>query len=247
MNPIKIKKSVTNLQKNIDTVSRICYHNSNDTVSCFICKGEHKMPKISKEDVNSRKEQIVNACNELYKTMSFKEITIKEIGNHIPFTRTTIYSYFQTKEEIFLALLQREYEFWVDDLNSLLEENDSLTPDELSDKLAKTLEKRVLLLKLMSMNNFDIEANSRIENLTEFKKAYGDSIKTVKKCLDKFCTNKTDFEKQTILYSFFPFMFGIYPYTFVTDKQKRAMETNNINFVYHSIYDLTYNFLKKIL
>ena len=205
------------------------------------------MPKISKEDVNSRKEQIVNACNELYKTMSFKEITIKKIGNHIPITRTTIYSYFQTKEEIFLALLQREYEFWVDDLNSLLEENDSLTPDELSDKLAKTLEKRVLLLKLMSMNNFDIEANSRIENLTEFKKAYGDSIKTVKKCLDKFCTNKTDFEKQTILYSFFPFMFGIYPYTFVTDKQKRAMETNNINFVYHSIYDLTYNFLRKIL
>ena len=205
------------------------------------------MPKISKEDVNSRKEQIVNACNELYKTMSFKEITIKKIGNHIPITRTTIYSYFQTKEEIFLALLQREYEFWVDNLNSLLEENDSLTPDELSDKLAKTLEKRVLLLKLMSMNNFDIEANSRIENLTEFKKAYGDSIKTVKKCLDKFCTNKTDFEKQTILYSFFPFMFGIYPYTFVTDKQKRAMETNNINFVYHSIYDLTYNFLKKIL
>lgn len=227
-------------------MSRMCYYNSNDTVSYSLYR-EDKMPKISQEDVNSRKEQIINACNELYKTMSFKEITIKEIGNHIPFTRTTIYNYFQTKEEIFLALLQREYEFWVNDLNTLLEENESLTPDELSDKLAKTIEKRVLLLKLMSMNNFDMEENSGIENLTEFKKAYGASIKAFAKCLDKFCTNKTDFEKQTILYSFFPFMFGIYPYTFVTDKQKKAMETNGIDFVYHSIYDLTYNFLRKIL
>lgn len=205
------------------------------------------MPKISEEAVICRKEQIVNACNEMYKTMSFKEITIKEIGNNIPFTRTTIYNYFQTKEEIFLALLQREYELWVDDLNSLVSDNDSLTSDELSDKLAKTLQKRELLLKLMSMNNFDMESNSRIENLTEFKKAYGDSIKAVKKCLDKFCTNKTECEKQTVLYSFFPFMFGIYPYTAVTNKQKMAMESNNIEFIYYSIYDLTYNFLRKIL
>ena len=70
------------------------------------------MPKGSKELTASRKEEIITACEELYKTMSFKEITIKEIGNATSFTRTSIYNYFQTKEEIFLALLQREYERW---------------------------------------------------------------------------------------------------------------------------------------
>ena len=70
------------------------------------------MPKGSKELTASRKEEIITACEELYKTMSFKEITIKEIGNTTSFTRTSIYNYFQTKEEIFLALLQREYERW---------------------------------------------------------------------------------------------------------------------------------------
>ena len=72
------------------------------------------MPKGSKELTASRKDEIVTACEELYKTMSFKEITIKEIGNATSFTRTSIYNYFQTKEEIFLALLQREYEHWSD-------------------------------------------------------------------------------------------------------------------------------------
>ena len=73
------------------------------------------MPKGSPGLTEARREEIVNACEKLYQTMSFKEITIKEIGNATSFTRTSIYNYFQTKEEIFLALLQREYELWIAD------------------------------------------------------------------------------------------------------------------------------------
>ena len=39
------------------------------------------MSKGSSELTNARKEEIVSACAKLYETMSFKEITIKEIGN----------------------------------------------------------------------------------------------------------------------------------------------------------------------
>ena len=49
------------------------------------------MPKGSPELTNARKEEIINACEELYQTMSFKEITIKEIGKATSFTRTSIY------------------------------------------------------------------------------------------------------------------------------------------------------------
>ena len=68
------------------------------------------MPKGSEELTNARKDEIINACAALYETMSFREITLKEIGRQTSFTRTSIYNYFQTKEEIFLALMQREYE-----------------------------------------------------------------------------------------------------------------------------------------
>ena len=59
----------------------------------------------SKELITARREEIINACEQLYKTMNFKDITIKEIGNVTSFKRTSIYNYFQTKEEIFLALM----------------------------------------------------------------------------------------------------------------------------------------------
>ena len=55
-----------------------------------------------------------------------------------------------------------------------------------SDELARTLERRERLLKLMAMNHYDMEANSRIENLVAFKKAYGGSLLAVTHCLEKF-------------------------------------------------------------
>ena len=67
------------------------------------------MPKGSAELTNARREEILAACRKLYETMSFKEITLKEIGQQTSFARTSIYNYFETKEEIFLALFQREY------------------------------------------------------------------------------------------------------------------------------------------
>ena len=77
------------------------------------------MRKGSEELTNARKDEIINACAALYETMSFREITLKEIGRQTSFTRTSIYNYFQTKEEIFLALMQREYESWICDLEHL--------------------------------------------------------------------------------------------------------------------------------
>lgn len=41
---------------------------------------------------------------------------------------------------------------------------------------AHSLEKRSMLLKLLSMNLFAIEVNSRPECLVDFKRAYGASI-----------------------------------------------------------------------
>lgn len=205
------------------------------------------MPKGSKELTESRKEEIIVACAELYKTMSFKDITIKEIGNATSFTRTSIYNYFQTKEEIFLALLQKEYELWNDSLRQMRKENEEMDVSEFADALAHSLEKRENLLKIMSMNHYDMEENSRIERLTDFKIVYGQSLTEMRSCLDKFFTEMTDRDKQDFIYSFFPFMFGIYPYTRVTDKQKEAMRQANVNYVYMSIYEITYAQVKKLL
>ena len=196
---------------------------------------------------NARIDEIVNACATLYETMNFKDITMKEIGELTSLKRAAIYNYFQTKEEIFLVLLQREYESWADELNSITDSSEKMTTDEIAKMLAHSLEKRQRMLKLFSMNHFDMEANSRLENLTEFKIAYGKPIDAAEKCLIKFCPDMSDKGRQDFIYSFFPFIYGIYPYTVVTEKQRKAMTDAGINFVYLSIYEITYSCAKKLL
>ncbi len=205
------------------------------------------MPKGSPELTNARKEEIINACEQLYQTMGFKEITMQDISAATSFTRTSIYNYFRTKEEIFLALLQREYGLWIADLDAMMAENDALTKEVFADKFARTLEKRAQLLKIMSMNHYDMESGSRPERLTDFKTVYGRSLQTVRACLDKFFPEMSQEEKQGFIYTFFPFMFGIYPYTFVTEKQRTAMEEAGVNYVFLSIYEITCNCVKRLL
>lgn len=205
------------------------------------------MPAGSIERTNARKEEIINACEKLYQTMSFKDITLKEIGKETSFSRTSIYNYYQTKEEIFLALLKREYDSWVVQLNDVTESKDTMSDDEIADVLARTLDEHRQLLKIMSMNHYDLEENSRMEQLVEFKVSYGNALKAVMAMLAKFRKDMDIEKRQEFVYSFFPFMFGIYPYTVVTEKQKEAMKLAGVDYTYSSLYDLTFVAAKRML
>ena len=205
------------------------------------------MPAGSIERTNARKEEIINACEKLYQTMSFKDITLKEIGKETSFSRTSIYNYFQTKEEIFLALLKREYDAWIRELCEAMESEETMTDDQIADVLARTLDNHRQLLKIMSMNHYDLEENSRMELLVEFKVSYGNAMKTVMAMLAKFRKDMDIEKRQEFVYSFFPFMFGIYPYTVVTEKQKEAMKLAGVNYTYSSLYDLTFIAARRML
>lgn len=205
------------------------------------------MPKGSEELTNARREEIVRACAALYETMGFKEITIRDIGEKTSVTRTSIYNYFQTKEEIFLALLQREHEAWTADLETILQTRERLTAAEFADAIARTLEKRACMLKLESMNLYDIEGCSRMENLVAFKRVYANAIGAVTRCLEKFFPAMTDEGVQEFIYAFFPFLFGVYPYAVPTEKQREAMERAQVDYGRYSIYELVRSFVRKIL
>ena len=91
------------------------------------------MFKGTPETVAQRREEIVAACEQLYRTMSFKDITLKEVSNVTSFSRPTIYNYFQTKEEIFLALFEREYERWNADLEEILNSDEKYSEQQLAE------------------------------------------------------------------------------------------------------------------
>ena len=205
------------------------------------------MPRGSEELTNARKKEIVNACADLYETMSFKDITIRDIGEKTSFTRTSIYNYFQTKEEIFLALLKREHDAWIADMDEMIQQDTAVDAEAFAEVLARILEKRSCMLKLMSMNIYDMEVNSRIENLVDFKKSYAEAFDTLDECLEKFFPSMTEEDRKGFLYAFFPFLFGIHPFTSHTEKQLEAMKQAGVKEGDRTIYELTKPFLLRLL
>ena len=65
-------------------------------------------------------------------------------------------------------------------------------------------------------------------------------------CLKKHM-GMTKEKSAQIRYAFFPYMYGIYPYAYPTDKQISAMDEVNLSHMDVTIYEMTYQFLKLIL
>ena len=205
------------------------------------------MPKGSPELTAARKEETMNACERLYRTMTFKEITLKEIGEATSFSRTSIYNYFQTKEEIFLGLFQREYELWCEALEEILNFTEILSREQLADRIAGTLSDRELMLKLLAVNLYDMEENSRMERLVEFKKAYGRAVELLKRIVSRFCPEWDDATRQSAVISCLQFFHGLYPYAHHTEKQEEAMKLAEVLPVQMTIGEFARIGLRKLL
>lgn len=205
------------------------------------------MPKGSPELTAARKDEIMNACEKLYQKKIFKEITLQDISRETSFTRTSIYNYFETKEEIFLELFKREYDLWTGDIEKLTDKVGEHSREELALEIAGSLQKRKLLLKLLSVNLYDLEENSRMERLVNFKTAYGNSKKALWKLIRKCYPELKDYEIKDFIKIFLPYLHGIYPYAFATDKQIEAMDRVGIEYEKTTIKELVYLGLMKLL
>ena len=185
------------------------------------------MPRISQEESLARRDEVIDACAELYRTQGYHDITMAQIAEGVSFGRANIYNYFQNKDEVFLALLRREHERWATDL-AALEQTVAADPSSfddaaLSQALVTSLEPRVPMLKLLATSIFDMEQYSRLERLVELKVAYkavlaalGSLARTAKPAWD-------DARIERFTFAFMPFLHGVYPYAFHSEKQLAAM------------------------
>ena len=203
------------------------------------------MPAGSEQLTQARREEIVDACARLYETMPFGKITLGAIGAQTSFTRTSIYNYFCTKEEIFLALLEREYAAWTKDVLSLAAH--PVAREAFPAAFAALLEERGCMLKLLSMNLYDLEAGSRTENLVAFKRVYGASMQAVERCLQRHFPRCTAEDAQQFIYAFYPFLFGVYPYTEVTEKQREAMDAAGVPYRSYSVGAIAAALVEKLV
>lgn len=206
------------------------------------------MESKRKKESSNRGQEILDATKKLLEQgYYYKDINIKEISQVTSFSRPSMYNYFQTKEEIFLTLLTKEYELWARELQEFNKLKSNIGRLKVAENLADTLDNRPLMLKLIANNLTDFEENSRMEYIVAFKRAYGDTLQAVNDSLITFIPELTEKERTEFIYAFFPFLYGLNPYAVGTEKQRIGLSEAGVEYTYYSVYDLVLNLLKKLL
>ena len=124
--------------------------------------------QVKKEE---KREKILKAAMELFAEKGFENVTTMEIASKASVGKGTLYTYFQSKEEIFFRVVQKVYESFVDDIKASLKGADSAAElfDELVDRLFRDIKHRSKILSIF--RKMETRNRSCREFQREYKKA----------------------------------------------------------------------------
>ena len=83
---------------------------------------------------SGRKEEIINASAKLFSQKSYHDVTMDEIAEKVGVAKGTIYLYFDSKEKLYLEILEEKYE----EIEAILE-RETAKSDPAPEKLKKVL------------------------------------------------------------------------------------------------------------
>lgn len=141
----------------------------------------HKLRAIDDSEKAARRQSILDAAKALYLSDTSGLPSVISIARKAGLAKGTVYLYFKTKEEIFLAMLSEDYETLMIEVIKLLDAPSS--PDELVDELLATLicflDDNPLFMPLASMASPVLEQNVEIEIVGKFKLMLIDKINLI--------------------------------------------------------------------
>ena len=176
----------------------------------------------SDEQIEQRIGEILDASAKLYQAHRFEEITFAMIAKESNFTRSNLYRYFKTKEDIFLKLLAHDISMWREDIQDNLPEPES-SPHDFAKRWVALLSKRRRMLQLFAILYTILEKNASLEALIEFKKSIQAELNIAIAMMVSFLPALTPEKASEFLQASLSLSIGIHPLMDLTEKQKEAM------------------------
>ena len=127
------------------------------------------------EQREMRRQAMLEAAQELLGEMPAAEISLREIARRLGGSKSGIVRYYETREALFLELLQRARQEWLDELERRLPPPGRAADDaealvrEITDVWAGSLAERPVLCELWSMLSAVLERNASPESIRAFK------------------------------------------------------------------------------
>ena len=111
----------------------------------------------SAEHKEERREAILAAARALATERSVREVSLGDIARRVGLAKSNVLRYFESREDVYLQLVTREWAGWLADANERLERAD--TPAAVATALAGSIADRPLFCDLMSQVASVLEHN----------------------------------------------------------------------------------------
>ena len=124
------------------------------------------------EQKQQRRLAILDAAWAMYQTAPYESLTIAGVAERVGLAKGTMYLYFATKEELFLALTERELFAWLAEVDAQLsEERPAWDIPAVVEIACATLDAHPALTRLLAILSTVLEQNIDLETAIRFKRA----------------------------------------------------------------------------
>lgn len=124
----------------------------------------------SADEKHQRREEILQAAERLWTSTSYAELSMNQVAREAQLAKGTLYLYFSTKEELFMALLNKKLLGVLDDLARQLQAQPGRTPTETADLFADCAQENESLRRLLILAPLVLERNISVDTNVTFKK-----------------------------------------------------------------------------
>jgi len=176
------------------------------------------------EQKEQRVDAILEATARLYESSSFEKITLAAIAREANFTRSNLYKYFRSREEIFFEFLKHDVRLWRRDLVKNYADIFSCSVDTFADGWVKVLIRHKRLLRLVSVLYAHLEKKASRESLVGFKQMANQEFRQVSVVLCRLFPDLPEEQALTFLQQQLAASIGLYTMTDLSATQRQVLE-----------------------
>jgi len=183
----------------------------------------------TEEQVEQRVREIQEAAARLMQTLPYEKVTLLQIAKELDFTRSNVYRYFSTKEEIYLSIYVADMQRWSEDIER--EFTEPLSIEEFAEKWTEILCRQEQLLELSSLLAVTLERNTSEAAFRKTKVFLGELLFRLVGILRKVLPMLSDDQivefarTQQILFS------GAWPMSRLPERQKEILREMNSEYM----------------
>jgi AcrR family transcriptional regulator len=123
------------------------------------------------EQKEERRRTIIEAALLLWRDSTFEEFTMMQLANRLGLAKGTLYLYFETKEEVFLAVLEQLLEDWLRELaGNFRKLRRPVTPRAIAVAVLDSIQTRRELVRLLPLVETLLDRSASNEKALDFER-----------------------------------------------------------------------------